>query len=147
MSANTGPKRFHTAVIALLVAVALCAASVEPRMQVGGRRVHPENRRTLEILHNATNGPQWRNKLYWSTFEPVRRWYGVSLVSPSGYDYDYVSGLALNANGLVGALPEELARLSWLRGLDLGTNAIYGPIPPGLGQLPSLSSPWKKSVR
>ena len=55
-----------------------------------------------------------------------------------GSDGDVVTGITLQGNGLVNALPSELAFLTSLEYLDLGGNQLVGPLPPALSQLTHL---------
>jgi len=89
------------------------------------------DRAALVALYEATDGPNWVNNENWLTDAALRDWYGVS----TG---DRVVQLVLSGNGLVGALPPELGKLTNLRGLYLDNNALSGSIPPELGDLKNL---------
>ena len=64
------------------------------------------------------------------TDAPIGRWYGV--VTDSS---DRVIEMALSENGLSGAIPPVLGRLTELEWLDLSGNRLSGAIPPELGNL------------
>ncbi|MCY4109295.1 MAG: hypothetical protein OXG11_09730, partial [Chloroflexi bacterium] len=57
------------------------------------------DRTALVAIYNATDGPNWTNREYWLTDEPVSEWHGVT-TDPDGR----VIELALGGNGLSGAL-------------------------------------------
>ncbi len=92
------------------------------------------DRDILEILYEATGGPNWTNSNNWLTDAPVRDWYGV------GTDGEgRVRSLRLWENNLQGPIPPELGNLSSVTYLDLTDSALEGPIPPELGNLSSLT--------
>ena len=102
------------------------------------------DRKVLEALYNATDGPNWRNAENWLTDAPLGDWYGVS-TDASGR----VIGLALSGrwdyetqdwkrHGLSGPIPRELGNLARIQELDLGINQLTGSIPVELGRLAML---------
>ena len=105
------------------------------------------DREILEILYDATGGPDWTSNDNWLTDAPLGDWYGVS-VDGEGR----VRGLILHANALAGSVPPELGNLTRLRTLSLSStadpnvrsrkvgNGLVGPIPPELGNLSELRS-------
>ena len=93
------------------------------------------DREILEILYEATDGPNWNNSENWLTDAALENWYGV-VVDGEGR----VFWVALDNNNLTGSIPGELGRLSHLGRLNLGSNNLTGPIPPELGRLVSLGS-------
>ena len=103
------------------------------------------DREILEILFEATGGPNWTNNDNWLTDSPLGDWYGVQVDSEGR-----VWSLSLSANALAGSIPPELGNLSRLGTLQLtGTadpnvpfrqvgDGLTGPIPPELGNLSEL---------
>ena len=92
------------------------------------------DRDVLEILYEATSGPNWTNSNNWLTDAPLRDWYGVG-VDGEGR----VRALGLSRNALSGPIPPELGSLANLTSLGLDNNALSGPIPPELGNLANLT--------
>lgn len=100
------------------------------------------DREALATLYRATGGPNWINNENWLTDAPLQDWYGVTT------DEDgRVIKLVLSANGLMGAIPSELASLDRLRVLDLTaertvtTTTVRGTVGITIGgDSPSLSS-------
>ncbi|WP_419937582.1 Ig-like domain-containing protein [Candidatus Palauibacter sp.] len=90
------------------------------------------DREILEILYEATGGPDWLNSENWLTDAPLSAWHGV--VGDEGR----VVELSLSRNNLAGLIPPELGDLASLRRLDLAKNDLEGTIPPELGDLASL---------
>ena len=93
---------------------------------------HPD-RLVLEALYNATDGPNWVNKLNWLSDAPLGEWYGVNTDSSGS-----VVQVNLGYNQLSGAIPPELGNLANLGGLFLEENQLSGAIPPELGRLGNL---------
>ncbi len=103
------------------------------------------DREILEILFEATGGPNWTNNDNWLSDAPLGDWYGVGVDSEGRVAY-----LSLQGNALAGSIPPELGNLTRLRSLRLtGTagsnvrvrkvgNGLTGPIPPELGNLSEL---------
>ena len=91
------------------------------------------DREILEILYEATGGPNWTNNDNWLTDAPLRDWYGVG-----GGGDGRVLYLGLSANNLSGSIPPELGKLTSLERLWLNVNPLTGSIPPELGNLANL---------
>ena len=89
----------------------------------------------LTALYDATLGEGWVNNGNWVGDAPLGSWHGVA-TDPEGR----VRILNLEDNGLVGAIPPELGRLSELRSLYLSVNSLVGQIPPELGSLSELTT-------
>ena len=128
------------------------------------------DRAVLEILHRATDGPNWIDDENWLTDAPLREWYGVEVDAAGrvvgldlagGWDHDVqarirhgldgpippelgelanLTRLSLGDNDLKGPIPPELAGLADLTYLDLGGNSLSGSVPPELGRLVSLTT-------
>ena len=91
------------------------------------------DRDLLEVLYNATGGPEWANSENWLTGAPLREWYGVSVDDQGG-----VIGLDLTRNKLTGPIPSALAELANLEWVRFGDNELTGVIPPTLGDIANL---------
>ena len=72
----------------------------------------------LDALYAATGGNSWTTGTGWSAGAALAGRLGVTLDATTGR----VTGLALPANNLVGAVPEALADLNKLTSLDLSGN-------------------------
>ena len=92
------------------------------------------DRENLEILFEATGGPNWTNNENWRTDAPLGDWYGIEVD-----DQGRVIDLDLRENGLRGRMPRELGNLINLERLDLAKNDLEGSIPPELGSLADLT--------
>ena len=93
--------------------------------------------RVLRELHCATAGPKWAWREGWATsneWPDVSKWFGVRCKRGR------VVGLRLFDNGLSGALPRSIGRLSNLRELLVQHNALSGPLPEALGDLARLEA-------
>ena len=79
----------------------------------------------LEVLHFATDGPDWTVSTNWLSGSPLGNWYGIT----TGTD-GLVTGINLENNGLSGSLPSEIAILASLKNLNLKNNQyLSGPLP------------------
>ncbi len=87
-----------------------------------------------EALLAARDALRDDQSLNWSEDLAIDRWQGVSIVD------NRVTGITLNALGLMGTIPSELGNLSNLQSLILISNKLTGPIPPELGRLPNLQN-------
>ena len=85
----------------------------------------------LELLYNASEGPDWTNSGGWLDTPVLKDWHGVE-ANPLGR----VVALDLTANGLVGRLPAGLGSLADMTKLRVGDNALSGRLPVSLAQLP-----------
>ena len=92
------------------------------------------DREILEVLYDATGGPNWTNNDKWLTDAPLGDWYGVRVDNQGR-----VIALGLGDNNLAGPMVPELGSLANLTRLNLGGNALTGTIPPGLGSLTNLT--------
>ena len=93
------------------------------------------DREILLRFHAATGGPEglWADAANWGSERPLAQWYGV-FVDGAGR----VESLLLAGNGLAGAVPASLGRLTGLTALDLTGNRLSGPLPAELGALAQL---------
>jgi hypothetical protein len=89
----------------------------------------------LEVLYEATGGPEWTHNENWLTDAPLGEWYGVEVDEQGN-----VVGLGFFANRLTGRIPRELGSLTHLEDLSLSRGNLTGPIPAELGQLRALGS-------
>lgn len=88
------------------------------------------DRTALEVLYQATDGPNWERSDNWLTDAPVRDWYGVGTDSEGR-----VWNVWLQRNGLSGPIPPEIGNLTAVEVLSLDDNDLNGPIPPEIGNL------------
>jgi Leucine-rich repeat (LRR) protein len=108
------------------------------------------SRYALAVFYFALGGKHWEHELSWMSRHHACNWnenwqssYGfmpvkVGVVCDEGTNN--VTELFLPANGLVGAIPTELALLSSLREIDLYKNDIAGTIPEQFKSLSSLTT-------
>ena len=94
---------------------------------------HPD-RLVLEALYNATDEPNWVNKLKWLSDSPLGEWYGVETDSSGS-----VVQVNLANNQLSGPIPPELGNMRQMAELYLYGNALSGPLPESLGDLTELA--------
>ena len=83
-------------------------------------------RQALVALYNATGGPDWWDSTNWLSDEPVRKWSGIKTQN------NYVVGIELYENNLIGRVPPELANLTSLETLHIFGNTLTGCIPSSL---------------
>jgi len=82
----------------------------------------------LVALYNATQGWNWNTQ--WDLSQPITTWPNI-FVNGNGC----VTQINLDANNLVGYIPDEIGFMDQLSFLRLSRNAIQGEIPPEVGQL------------
>ncbi|MBQ9231175.1 MAG: hypothetical protein IJ190_08340 [Prevotella sp.] len=88
-------------------------------------------RQALIDLYNATNGPEWYRNEGWCSDRPLSQW---DLLGCSGLG-DYVYGVGLGGNTLVGTIPENFGTLFEARYQEaryentFDSNRLYGRIP------------------
>lgn len=92
------------------------------------------DREILEILWDATDGPNWIDSEDWLTDRPLGTWWGVDV-----NDEGRVVRLTLGNNNLRGRIPAELGGLTRLTHLEMYSNRLTGPLPPELGDLSDLT--------
>ena len=89
------------------------------------------DRTVLESLHEATDGPNWRNTEDWLGGPALEEWHGVDADS-----LGLVTTLDLEDNGLEGELPGDLGLLAEMTELRIGDNdALAGRLPRSLIRL------------
>ncbi|CAB1104847.1 unnamed protein product [Ectocarpus sp. CCAP 1310/34] len=115
-----------------------CKAYVIRILLGSGKELEPPRDATTDCaallaLFTAANGPSWKTSTAWGDVCPLGEWYGVTVD-----DDGRVSQLNTYKNGLSGAFPPELARLTALTKLNLGGNNLTGLIPSALGRLTGL---------
>ena len=109
--------------------------SAIPSHEGTGVECGPLDREVLEVLYDATGGPDWTHNENWRTDAPLGEWYGVEVD-----DQGRVVGLGFLGNRLTGRIPRELGGLANLESLHLYRGGLTGPIPPELGDLANLES-------
>ena len=109
------------------------SADAQPQRVQPARPEFAGERAALVALYNAAGGSGWTRSLGWLSDEPLDSWRGV-VTDDSGHVID----LDLSNNGLEGAIPADLARLTHLRVLNLADNELTGQIPSSLGDLARL---------
>ena len=93
------------------------------------------DREVLELLYEATGGPEWNDRTNWLSEAPLGQWFGV------GTDGNgRVLSLELRGNGLSGAIPPVLRQLADLERLNFSGNQLGGAIPAELASLSNLQS-------
>jgi Leucine-rich repeat (LRR) protein len=88
---------------------------------------------TLLILFEATNGQNWTNNTNWNSDKPLSEWYGVKTNTDG-----CVVGLELYNNNLNGSIPLEIIQLENLEYFDVTSNSISGNIPYTIGGIQNL---------
>ena len=103
-----------------------------------GAVTDPDNNRVLvsdcNALLAARDALAGSVALNWSARTSIADWQGVTV----GGTPQRVTELDLNDNGLTGAIPTELGRLSELKKLVLSRNRLTGQVPEWLGDLTDL---------
>ena len=107
--------------------------STSAEVTVSGFGPDALDRAALIALFNGTGGSGWTLATNWSSDAPMSEWYGVATDAEGR-----VIELLLDRNGLSGAFPAELVRLTRLRSLSLAGNQLTGTLYPGIGRLASL---------
>ncbi|MCY4128634.1 MAG: hypothetical protein OXG15_05245 [Gammaproteobacteria bacterium] len=92
-------------------------------------------REVMVMFFEETEGDSWAESTNWLSSTPIEEWHGVEVNGDGN-----VTALRINANGLSGTIPLELARLTELKTLDLEWNFLSGSIPPELGEMTNLTS-------
>ncbi len=88
----------------------------------------------LENLYTLTNGAGWTTKTNWMVGSPCAdSWFGISCNKDN-----YVIGIELANNNLVGPLIADIGCFPFLKTLQLGGNQLNGPIPTEIGDLAHL---------
>ncbi len=119
--------RIAVAVAAVLVAVPAIGA------------IPDSERDALIAIYDATGGPGWNNSGGWlGAVGSECTWHGVDC--GGGPSDQYVEGLHLTNNNLIGVLPLEVGDLPGLRELSIAWNQIGGPLPAELGNLLNLEN-------
>lgn len=109
--------------------------STSVEVTVSGFGLDALDRVALVALFNGTGGPGWTLATNWSSDAPLTEWHGVATDAEGR-----VIELLLDRNGLTGAIPAELVRLTRLRSLSLAGNQLTGSVPPEIGRLARLEA-------
>jgi len=108
---------------------------------VDGARADDDQSDQIDILtefYDSTNGAEWLGSYRWLSglpCDPTGNWYGLTCD-----EFDNVTEIRLNNNGLAGTLSPSLSDLSFLQGLYLNKNKLEGTIPDSFANWESLSS-------
>ena len=138
----TGPRCRRRLSATLVVACAFWAGLAADAAAQGSAL---SDRAVLEVLYDATGGPDWIDNTNWKTSAPLGEWFGVTTDTAGR-----VTWLELPGNGLAGPIPAALGELALLWNLDFGSrwdsaaqqsveNTLTGPIPAELGRLANLA--------
>ena len=122
----------------LLRAFAPGVLAFAPAGQVQARQARntvATDKAALVALYDATDGANWTTGTNWTSDEALGDWHGVATDSDGR-----VTALALDDNGLNGALPAALGDLGELERLDLRGNDLSGALPSSLTSLANLAS-------
>jgi len=76
----------------------------------------------LEAIYKSLGGPDWVKNDQWMENDMICEWHGV-ICDENGYR---VIGLDLEANGLIGTIPDEIVYLSELRSINFKKNRVKG---------------------
>ncbi len=87
----------------------------------------------LVALYDSTNGDKWSNNTNWKTQAPVSEWYGIRSV-----EKHRVTRIDLQANNLVGPLPERFYDLTQLKTIWIADNKVEGKLSKKIGHLEKL---------
>lgn len=82
-------------------------------------------------LYDATGGSAWTNS--WDVSGDITSWHGVTVEETA--NGQRVTALDLSNNGLVGAIPESIGHLQYLKTLSLYGNELSGEIPETIGDI------------
>ena len=115
-------------------AATITAASPSVQGTAGITVAHPDWT-ALVALYEATEGAGWIENDGWMSDRPIGQWHGVT----TG-ERGRVTAVRLSAHNLIGSIPPDLVRLSYLETLNLERNTLAGPIPTELGNLDSLKT-------
>jgi len=127
--------------------VALAGWPFGPRCHKGD---HKDDCAALNGLFHKTDGANWCNKENWATDSSVCTWHGVTCDTNgrvSELELGFSGHTCLpppfgskGGNGLIGAIPDDISRLSSLTYLSLSDNELGGPIPSSISKLTNLTT-------
>ncbi|MFD0987490.1 leucine-rich repeat domain-containing protein [Methyloligella solikamskensis] len=96
-------------------------------------------RKALIAFYEALGGPDWIQRDFWASDEPVGRWHGIETDSDG-----YVVRLTIYDNNLEGRMPGAICDLERLHTLHLSFNKISGRLPEGFGRCRAMKNLWLK---
>lgn len=96
-------------------------------------------RRALIVFYEALGGPDWIERDFWGSDQPVGKWHGVETDAEGR-----VVRLTIYDNNLTGALSAAICQLQRLHTLHLSFNKISGALPDELGECRALKNLWLK---
>jgi Leucine-rich repeat (LRR) protein len=96
-------------------------------------------RRAMIEFYEALGGPDWIERDFWGSDEPVGKWHGVETDAEGR-----VVRLTIYDNNLTGPLSAAICRLERLHTLHLSFNKISGALPDKLGECRALKNLWVK---
>jgi hypothetical protein len=99
----------------------------------GAQGVPAKERGALLALYFATDGEHWTHRAGWLGPPGTEcRWHGVECDLAPDEAVTTVEALRLDSNNLTGAIPEEVAKLAYLKRLGISGNKLSGRLPEAL---------------
>ena len=105
-------------------------------------RVRANERKALMAFYLALGGPDWLQRDFWGSDQPVGQWHGVATDAEGR-----VVRLTLYDNNLAGPLSPEVCQLERLHTLHLSFNRLAGALPHALSDCRKLRNLWVKGNR
>lgn len=102
-------------------------------------KARDRERKALTAFYEALGGPDWIQRDFWASDQPVGRWHGIETDSDG-----YAVRLTIYDNNLEGRLPAAVCDLERLHTLHLSFNKISGRLPDELGRCQALKNLWLK---
>lgn len=101
--------------------------------------VRERERQAMIEFYEALGGPDWIERDFWGSDQPVGKWHGVETDAEGR-----VVRLTIYDNNLTGPLSPAICRLERLHTLHLSFNKISGALPDKLGECRALKNLWVK---
>lgn len=99
---------------------------------------YKEQLTALKAFYQATNGDSWTDNTNWFSDKPINQWHGVNndIWGNDTIIGNYVAKINLDDNNLIGEIPEDMAKLMWVKSplgtaleFNIDNNGLYGEIP------------------